>query len=166
MTTAKDTVFRGGVPLAPDVRKLVEHFGVPAIGARITYEEISGCLNGLSWRTKRWKAVTDKWRRTLDRDHNIITKAEPGTAFVVADSSSRVVITGETLTRGTRTIKKAHRIGVRTPRTGLSAEESRVLDHKIHTSATMIQVARTAPKELGQLPTLDVGQHKRTPRHR
>jgi hypothetical protein len=164
MAMAQGNIFRGGVPIDPDVRKLVDKFGVPMIGARITYEEISACLDGLSWRTKRWKAITEKWRKGLDRDHNLITEAEPGTAFIVADSSSRVVITSKTLVRGTRTIKKAHKIGVRTPRTGLSTEESRVLDHKIHTSATMIQVARTAPKALGQLPTLDVAQRKRTPR--
>lgn len=79
-----------GNPTGPDVQKLLDHFGAPVVGTRITHEEVSAVI-GVTYRQSRYRTVTDNWRKQLlDRD-NIDLRADPGEGFTVMDSEQRVM---------------------------------------------------------------------------
>ena len=144
---ARSAICEGGVPLDPDVRKLVEALGVPEVGTTIPYAQLESLLN-TPWRSNRFRAVTATWRKKLFRDHNLVLKAIPGSAFEVADSRARLEVTGKTLKRGVRTIARAHVVGATTSRRGLGPDEAKALDHHVSVSATLLQAAGRKPRVL------------------
>lgn len=105
--TAPARPFFGGVPTAPDVEKLLEHFGVPQPGV-ITYSDLSEVL-GMRWRTARFRSVVDAWRHRLRREHNISTRAELGEGIRILAEHERADVARDQLRRGARSSAKAVR---------------------------------------------------------
>jgi len=82
-------VFFGGIPTSSDVRKLNEAFGVPAIGAEFTHDQVAEAT-GIAKEKNRYRTVVSAWRAQLLRDHNIDLGSVPGFGFRALDAGERI----------------------------------------------------------------------------
>lgn len=136
------SIFRAGVPTAPDVRKLIDAFGVPSEGTLISYhavEEVIGCRPG----TCRFNTVTHCWRKQLLKLHNVVIGVE--------DKQFKALSPPERVSRGSQFIKVALRSVRRnssmidaTDRSRLTPELRQEADHLVMCSASMLMAARRA----------------------
>lgn len=111
-------VFLGGLPYEPDLLKLREHVGVPAVGTLVPYAAIEACL-GCSWRSARFKGVCDAWRRKLEAEGNVILVGVAREGFRVLTAPERVRHAESYLRQGARRIRRSHAIVGTTPHDGL-----------------------------------------------
>lgn len=143
----KFSIFGNGIPTEPDVKKLRDTFGVPAVGQEIPYSAIEAAI-GVNRKTHRWATVTNAWRKALDREHNVLMDAIPNVGFRVMDPSERVVFSASTYKGGLRRIARAGNVAERTDVKGLKPEELRVRDHISRAAASLRLAAATQAREL------------------
>lgn len=121
-------LFKGSIPTDVDVELLRQKFGVPDPGQTILYTEIEKAINQ-PHQSNRWRSIVTAWRKKLDRESNILLRAEPRKGFVAMDGHSRVDYSTSTFRGGLRRVAKAALVAVRTDRDSLDPEETRALDH-------------------------------------
>lgn len=100
-------VFFGGVPVQPDVKRLLDHFGRPVAGQRFPYEEICNVLQLDRSRT-RWTTVTNAWRKTVYSLYNVLIGCVPGEAFIALNESERLSAGVGKYKSGIRCVRKAY----------------------------------------------------------
>ena len=86
---AKSRVWFAGVPTEPDVRRLLDRYGVPDVGSRVNYEDVAAVL-GVAIKSARFREVTRRWRKRLAKENNIIVGCDPGVAFFVLTEPERL----------------------------------------------------------------------------
>lgn len=138
-------VYFGGVPTDADVEKLRQRYGAPAIGTRISYNDLQ-IVTGCAKMSNRFKTVVEAWRRKLEREHNLLLKAIPGIGYEVLDNHGRVNLAGTMHHHGLRKIMRAGMIAATTERAELSEPERRVCDHIAANGAAARLAIKTAPK--------------------
>lgn len=143
----KPLTFTDGIPTAPDVKRLVEKFGVPKYGDLISYDETAEVI-GFEYRTPRWRTVTTAWRKQLYREHNVLIRAEAAKGFVAADPSERVHIAGSGYKGALRKVVRSGDIALRTDKTKLVSDEIRACDHIINAAAALKLAAAVAAKSM------------------
>lgn len=82
-------LFLGGIPTAPDVKRIRETLGDLPEGSEIPHswiEEIINCKSDSS----RYRSVTMVWRKTVLREQNIEIDAVPGVGFRVLVGAERI----------------------------------------------------------------------------
>jgi hypothetical protein len=144
--TAADMFF-GGIPTAPDVEKLVEKFGVPAVGLLISYAEVTAVIREEK-ESFRFKSITTAWRKLLYNEHNLVLKAVATQGYEVLDNKQRVTFSTGKYKHGLKHIRKSADIASRTAEDGLSNEEKRARDHIVHTSGLLQLAAATEARKL------------------
>ena len=98
-----------GLPTGPDVKDLLDKYGTPGYGVKIFYSDIYKLLQLDPTKEKdrnRFKTVTNAWRKRLEKEHNIVTRALRGEAFQVMNASERVKDVAAHLVSGGRKIRK------------------------------------------------------------
>lgn len=100
----KQKLFFGGVPTAPDVKRLLEHFGSPQ-PRLITHEDVEAVL-GITRHTSRYRSVTGAWRKLLEQEHNILVSGAPG-GFQILTSPERIDHAMHQRTKGVRRLVRA-----------------------------------------------------------
>lgn len=76
--TKSDAEFvSGGVPVKPDVDRLIEAFGIPEIGKTISYSEVADVIL-VPHGSYRFNTVVHAWRKQLLREHNCELLVERG----------------------------------------------------------------------------------------
>lgn len=137
------TVFFGGLPTEPDVKRLRESFPPDAMrpGQIITYEEVSEIIAS-PYPSSRFDCVTGRWKRNLEKETNIILGTKPGEAFVVLSEPEKVELAGRRLREGGRKARRAWVVAQRTDRAALSQEQIKALDHQIGVSSKIIASAQ------------------------
>lgn len=83
----RQKLYFGGIPVAPDLRKLVEAFGSPEPGL-IDYERIESVL-GITRERTRFRTVVTSWRRHLLGEENVYTAAIPGEGIKILTEQER-----------------------------------------------------------------------------
>jgi hypothetical protein len=141
------TVFNSGVPTEPDVKKLFESFGEPAVGAKVTYDEISKAIRE-EVGSNRFRSVVEAWRKTLYRNHNIVLRAVPGVGFEVMDPTSRILYCGARVKSHLRGVNRVSNVAERTDAANLTPELSKVRDHLVRVSTAIRLTAATEAKKL------------------
>lgn len=63
-------VFRGGVPIYPDLKRLLDRYATPDEGASIGYDDIASVI-GASPSSSRFRTVVSAWRRALERPPHV-----------------------------------------------------------------------------------------------
>lgn len=84
-----DKVFFSGVPVGPDVRKLLEEYGIPEENTEIKYLEIEKII-GESYLKNRFKTVTNAWVNYLLKAHNVLMIPVRGVSYVATNPNTRV----------------------------------------------------------------------------
>lgn len=64
MTSEPSRLFRGGVPLSPDVERLMQHFGDVAVGQVIEHAQLESVL-GTHRRSARYRSVLTAFRKKM-----------------------------------------------------------------------------------------------------
>ena len=64
------SIFRGGVPLYPDVNRLLDHYGTPAEGAVLPYADIAAVIH-VAPQSARFRTVVASWRRAIERPPHV-----------------------------------------------------------------------------------------------
>lgn len=134
----------GGLPTDVDIRSLREAFGVPEVGASISYADVSACIK-TPVGSNRFRTVTQMWRTRLIREHNVYLSARDG-AFTAMSAPERVDHGAFKLRSGVRAMRKAHAVVGATDRSQLTDQQKAQADHVIHIAATTIQAARLQSK--------------------
>lgn len=142
MTTQK--TYFGGLPTDVDVRALRDKFGVPAEGQPIPYADVAESIH-VGVNTNRFRTVTSAWRRSLWREHGLVTVGYMG-AFIVAPPAKRVDVASGKLTEAVRRARKAFEIASGTDASRLTTEQRAKNDHTKHVSSSTLQHARLEAK--------------------
>jgi hypothetical protein len=109
MNETNNGFFNGGIPTEPDVRKLMDAFGVPNEGALFSHESISRIIE-CDPKSHRYRSVTTAWRKKLEHEHNVVLIAVPGIGYKVGTPDDRVEHGHGKLRSGQRITRRAYRV--------------------------------------------------------
>ena len=138
------SLFIGGVPTEPDVKRLIDAFPSIASDIEITHAEISKIL-GVDAKSARYRTITSAWRRLLLRVHNVRMSPIAGIGYRVIDGIERVTENVKQYGRGARQIQRAARDIRATDRRKLDQEQQRVTEHVLrHMDATADHLRRVS----------------------
>ena len=100
--------FRDGMPTGPDVTALMKRWPELKVGDHIPYANVERVI-GVAHRGKRWRSITNAWRRRLKRDHQLVLRCQKTEkVFFVAGCAQLLRETPETL-EFTRRKMRRHR---------------------------------------------------------
>lgn len=139
-------LFFGGVPTEPDVKKLIDAYGVPQPGM-IPYADVAAVI-GLDPKSTRWRSVTDAWRFRLRRENNIEVRAIPGMGFKVLTEQERIPDTYVALRQTARVAREANRRAVSIDSARLNDVDRTKRDHLCRATA---MVATSTSTEVGSI---------------
>lgn len=82
-------LYFGGVPTEPDVKRILDKWGVPTEGQTIGYDDIEALIH--TPRTAhRFRTVTHAWRSQLLRAHNVRMLCVDGVGFCAGTPEQRL----------------------------------------------------------------------------
>ena len=139
-------MFFGGLPTDIEVAKLREAYPEADMepGDFFPYSDI-GKLLGLDWRESRFRTVTLRWRRIVQKETNIVLEPVPGVGIKMLTEAEKIVKAGKKIRSAGAAAKEAFDIGSRVDRKPL-------LDHLLGTAAKMHSAAQIKRKL--QLPEM------------
>jgi hypothetical protein len=150
MNATKRNIFASGVPTAPDVRKLHEHFGVPKEGVIVAYVDIEECI-GVDRNSYRFKTVFHSWRKRLAKDHNVLLVAIAGEGYQVADPSQRIIWCASKARHGRKSIVIAATVADATDTMRLTMDQQAVRMQVMSGITMLQQAAQLAPRKPKQI---------------
>lgn len=83
------SLFLGGIPTDPDVKRIREALGEMNEGEEIPHTRIEELI-GKKASSSRYRTVTARWRKTVLRELNVEIGAVPGMGFRVLSGSERI----------------------------------------------------------------------------
>lgn len=140
-------IYVGGVPYAPDVRKLDAHYGRPQIGDRYPYTDVEAILD-LPRKSCRFLGITRAWRKNGYKLYNLVINCEPNQGFVVLDDSERLGHGVSVFKQGMRKLHNTHDITRGCDDTKLDEQERGRKDHLVRVSRQMIIMERAEARKL------------------
>lgn len=150
---AEPKVFRRGVPTDVDVNKLREKYPDAAMqtGKLITYTDLEKDLS-ISRDKSRFGNILRRWRKLLEEESGLVTKARAGIGIVICDDRSKVELANEkrrfAINNARRSMTISGLVNVR----NLTDEERKVHDHNANLMASVIAIAQV--KQPLDLPKL------------
>jgi len=140
-------LFLGGVPTAPDVKKLRTAFPEIAEGTDFTHEQIEAVI-GLSPKSNRYRCVTLAWRKEMLNSHNIEIAAIPTIGFRALTGVERLDTNIKGFKQGTRKQGKSiRRVTMVRAETLTQIEQSKQL-HVMRLGAAVLSQASAMMKEI------------------
>lgn len=143
-----ESVFHGGVPTEPDVKKLLEAFAEKATGSEITHEEVEQVL-GISRNANRYRIVVEAWRSHQFKQNNIEIGALRGVGFKYLLPGERVDASFARFQFGLRQQKRSIEHAIRTPKQDLLPHQVAKVEHIINAGAAVVfqaqHMLRSAP---------------------
>ena len=143
---ADATLFRNGVPTAPDVKKLLETFPVQSMqeGQILTYNDVAQAI-GVHVRSSRFKTVTAAWRKTLEQTTSIVLKTLAGQGYMVANDRSKLDMAVGKYSTATKMMAKAVVITTKIDTAKLDSSERETMT-KLQKNAGLIAVTNAAKR--------------------
>jgi hypothetical protein len=145
-----DDYFKG-LPTDIELRKLKEEYPFDDLfeGQVFSYKEIEQLLN-LKWGTSRWQSVTNRWRRTVEREVGKMIVPIPGAKqFKILDDPGKVEYSGKRqIEAKNKTVKSIKALAL-VDRAALPEELLPEYDFKLKRAAqwkAMLQLKRQLPK--------------------
>jgi hypothetical protein len=140
-------IFGAGVPTEPDVKRMIDKFGVPKEGTLIRYEQIEKVI-GIEKATHRFRTVIHAWRKRMHADHNVVFIAVENQGLKAADPSERVTAASGKVRMGFRCIRRGSVIARTTDVVRLDATERRACEKLAEIDAKVLLAGVTAAKRL------------------
>lgn len=144
-------LFEGALPTEPDVKRLLERYGVPLVGQFFPYREVAEVIKSAEG-SVRFRTVTMAWRKLIEREHRLLLRAITGRGFEVADARAKLMESGTKFKGGLRKVKRAAAVSSLIDRAELTSDEARQADFYERTGASLRLLAATEAKKL-KLPT-------------
>lgn len=140
-------LFLGGIPTAPDVKKLREAIGELIEGRDIAHDEVRAIL-GLEPRSSRYRSVTTAWRREMLNEHNIEISAIPSIGFRVLPQAEQLTTNIKGFKQGTRKQGKSVRRIAQIETEKLSEAEQQKHMHMVRLGTQVVQHAGSIIKQI------------------
>jgi hypothetical protein len=147
----KGIVF-GGIPTDIDIRALREAFPTSAftVGMTISYDAVEKVIDCAST-SHRWKTVTTRWRKLVEKDTGIIIGVKSGT-FVVLDDHEKLDLSYSKMRTSFRATRRSVHVVSLTDRKALTEEEQKQYD--VLTSRQRAMMAAAQLKGKAELPNM------------
>lgn len=145
----EDNIFFGGVPTGPDVKRIIEAWPPAdmAPGVVIHFSSI-GDLIGINSESSRFRTVTERWRREMEKDHGILLGCPGDKTFVVLDDYGKVDLIKKKVTSAFKSSRRALRVSTHVDRRNLDDEGRLVLDHQRRCAGQIAAMKQTRKKSL------------------
>lgn len=146
----KNGMYFGGIPTSPDVNRIRESFPDSSLSV-VTYEEIEkvlGCDRG----TNRFKAVTNRWRKLVEKESGKVIGVEAGKGFKVLNETEKLDLGCQKFASAVRLGRRSFVVTGLVDRKGLSSEDASRLDHMQKRAASVLAAAQVKPTAV--LPTM------------
>lgn len=144
---SRTMIFGGGVPTAPDVKKIVDSIGIPKEGAVVKYTQLERLLH-LKRDSFRFRTVLNAWKRKLFAENNVLMTAVPTVGYKAADPSERIVESKSRVRSGFKKVKMGSVVAQATDRARLSDDEKIQQTKLAMIHGQILLAQKTAPKEL------------------
>ena len=146
-------IFAGGIPTAPDVKRLREHYPDNSfeVGQSIPYNEVERVL-GCNKRSYRFRTVTFRWRRLVEKESNVIIGTDSGKGFVILDDHQKLSLSGSKLRSAARFARRSYIVAGHINRRNLTDDEASRLDHQGKVAGAVLAAASI--KRNAELPTI------------
>ena len=148
----KVRIYRGGIPTAPDVNRLISRFPAAGLtaGTVVSAADISAEI-GVQAGSSRYRTVTNVWRRWLEENASIVLKPLRGQGFMVLSDSGKLDSAADKLKSATKMAARAVEITTRVDVSRLSVDDRARLT-KIQQRAGLVAAVEAAkrPQELPQ----------------
>jgi hypothetical protein len=138
-------MFFGGVPTELEVKKLKQTYNELSPGQLITYEEVSELI-GVEYGSHRFRTVTNRWRKEVESETNIIIGCDAGVGFKVLVEPEKVDLSAQKTRTAGRAARRAYVVAARTDVAGLDQEDRRRLDHCVMMSSKILGAAQLTSK--------------------
>lgn len=156
-------IFFGGIPTAPDVKKLREAFPKIAEGTDFTHEQISAVLGGMDPKSSRYRCVTLAWRKEMLNTHNIEIAAVSNIGFRALCGAERLDTNVKGFKHGARKQgKHIRRVGMVRAETLTEQEQSKQL-HFMRLGAAVLSQASSMMKEIEPPKPREITQQRPLP---
>lgn len=155
---SKSDLFFGGVPTGPDIKALREAFPEEEMtpGDVIQYSIVEELL-GVTVQTSRFRTVTTRWRKIVEKESKIILGVKPGVGFVVLSDSDKVDLSGAKIRSSFRSARRSFVVTGYVDTKNLSEHEVNRLD-SLKRSAAAVLCAHQVKGVRNNLPSLEEGR--------
>jgi len=92
--------------------------------------------------TCRFKTITGRWRRLVERDSEVILGAEKGVGFRVLDNSEKLELSCSKLRSGVKSTRRSFHVAGYVERKALSVEEAKRYDMMTARAAAVMAAAQ------------------------
>ena len=140
-------LFLGGIPTAPDVKKLREAFDGLEVGAEISHQEVEE-ITDCDRKSSRYRSVTTAWRKEVLRELNVQIESVPGEGFRILNATERLIHGHKRFSEGTRKQARSIRRVSMIPDKELTQIERSKRDHMQRIGAKIIEHATDFAKQL------------------
>lgn len=140
-------LFLGGVPTAPDVKKLRKAFPELVDGQDISHEEVESVLN-MDSRSSRYRSVTTAWRKEMLNEENIEVSAVAGVGFRCLTGPERLSTNIKGFRAGTRKQGKSIRRVTMVPAEKLGEQDQAKQLHLMRLGSQIVQQAASVMKQI------------------
>ena len=146
-------LYFGGVPTDIDVRALREAYPDSGltVGKTIAYSEVERIVK-VGKGSCRFKTVTGRWRRLVEKDSAVLIGVEAGKGFVVLDNKQTLELSCQKLRSGVRATRRSFHVAGYVERKELTADEQRRYDMVAGRAAAIMAAAQLRGK--AELPKL------------
>ena len=153
--------YLGGIPYEPDIRKLMESFGVPEIGSVIKYEQMAVAI-ATDPQSHRFRGVLTAWLRRLLREHNVEGRALRGIGIEFMVPNERVDEGARRSRLNARQLGRITRKVGMVPAADLDALHLQIRDHIVITNQRLLVEAGERDKRRAQIAVSEA--YKQLPR--
>lgn len=143
------SIFKGGIPYAPDIRRLSEAFPVPSLveGLTIPHEKLEAVLD-LKRGNSRYYGVVNAWIGHQKNENSIVIVWEPSEGLKVLNPAE-ILHHAETRTRQkSGQLNRAVKLFAWVDRKRLDDTGQKRLDHQMRVAAVLAQAVSAAKKDL------------------
>lgn len=141
----------GGVPVAPDVQKLIDTLGLPAPGQDIKHEDIEAAL-GIERTEKRYRTVTAAWRKRLADEQSLHVDSLFGIGFRCLLPEERITNSQVQMKRGVRRVARGVKTAALVPPDDLDTLGRMRRTHLITHGGALVQQATDMQRTMPKLP--------------
>jgi len=132
-------VFRGGIPLEPDLKELDKRYPADVFypGVKIPYADVAEVIN-CDVRSYRFKTITTAWRKRIERRHGKVIGTLAGQAFIVLDEISKLDLADSKIKTALRCARRSAEVVAKISVDGLDEDGRRRLTQTTNKSSVVI----------------------------